>query len=129
MRYLVHARVRPGKEEKLLKAIEKGTLGRGSVAGHEYLHDMSRARLFTDGQVRWVEICFCDVPLAEERAYWEEFFELTEVRDAHSRRNCKDLNGTEPWACCSCDCTSELEKRLGDSGQSFLEHLKQAQSA
>src|SRR3569832_689059 len=76
MRYLVHARVRPGKEEKLLKAIEKGTLGRGSVAGHEYLHDMSRARLFTDGQVRWVETCFCDVPLAEERAYWEEFFEL-----------------------------------------------------
>lgn len=37
MRYLVTARVRPGRETDLLAAIEKGTLGQGSVAGSEYL--------------------------------------------------------------------------------------------
>jgi hypothetical protein len=33
MRYLVTARVRPGCESDLLKAIEEGRLGQGSVAG------------------------------------------------------------------------------------------------
>ena len=36
MRYLVTARVKPGKEAELADAIEDGTLGRGSVAGGEY---------------------------------------------------------------------------------------------
>ena len=37
MRYLVTARVKPGREADLLRAIEDGTLGAGSVAGDEYL--------------------------------------------------------------------------------------------
>src|SRR5206468_11816340 len=66
MRYLVTARVKPGKEADLLRAIESGTLGNGSVAGDEYLRNMQDARLLDDGKAKWVEICFCDVPLAEE---------------------------------------------------------------
>jgi hypothetical protein len=32
MRYLVRARVKPGKEQALLEAVDQGTLGAGSVA-------------------------------------------------------------------------------------------------
>ena len=58
-----------------------------------------------DGRVQWVEVCFCPTPLAEEREYWEEYFTLEKVQDAHARSRCRDLNGTEPWACCDCDCS------------------------
>jgi hypothetical protein len=75
MRYLVRARVKPGREAALLRAIEDGTLGRGSVAGGEYLRNMRDARLCDDGTTRWVEVCFCGTPLDEERPYWEQYFE------------------------------------------------------
>src|SRR5262245_46727436 len=123
MRYLVTARVKPGKEQQLLNAIEDGTLGAGSVAGDEYLRNMRDARLVSDGKVKWVEVCFCDVPLDEERPYWEEYFDLVRVQDAHARTRCRDLNGTEPWACGDCDCSARLEAQLASREQSFLEVL------
>src|SRR5919202_5939474 len=124
MRYLVTARVKPGKERELLRAIESGTLGEGSVAGDEYLRNMSEARLRDDGGVRWVEVCFCATPLAEERPYWEEYFELAAVKDAHARSRCRDENGSEPWACCGCDCTARLEAKLERRGRPLLEVLR-----
>jgi hypothetical protein len=71
MRYLVRARVKPGREGDLLKAIEDDTLGHGSVAEGEYLRNMEEARLCSDDTVRWVEVCYCPTPLQEERPYWE----------------------------------------------------------
>src|SRR5262249_36068334 len=124
MRYLVTARVKPGREAELLKAINDGTLGAGSVAGDEYLSNMQDARLCDNGSVRWVEVCFCDVPLNEERPYWEEYFELVGIQDAHGGHRCRDLNGDEPWACCTCDCTEKLEKRMSGWGKPFLEMLR-----
>lgn len=124
MRYLVKARVKPGREQALLTAIEDGTLGRGSVAGDEYLWDMQQARVTRDGTAHWVEVCFCGVPLEEEHPYWEEYFDLISVTDAHARRNCRDLNGTEPWACSECDCTRRLEEKLHSSGEPFLARLE-----
>ena len=126
MRYLVTARVRPGREAALLKAIEDGTLGAGSVAGDEYLRNMTAARLRQDGSVRWVEVCFCATPLQEERPYWEDYFEFARIQDAHARARCRDENGTEPWACCSCDCTDRLEARLAGQGRPFLDVLRAA---
>ena len=126
MRYLVKARVKRGQHAALLRAINEGTLGQGSIAGDEYIYDMEQARLANDGSAHWVETCFCATPLAEERPYWEKYFELLSVKDAHSRRNCRDLNGTEPWACCACDCTARLEDRLASWGSSFLEALRAA---
>ncbi len=123
MRYLVTARVKPGREADLLRAIEDGTLGAGSVAGEEYLRNMEQARLCAQGKIRWVEVCFCDLPLQEERPYWEEYFDLVRVQDAHARQRCRDLNGSEAWACCACDCTQKLEKKLAEKGQAFLEVL------
>ena len=126
MRYLVRARVKRGQEGSLLRAIDRRTLGHGSVAGGEYLRNMEAARVFEDGTVRWVEICFCPTPLREERAYWEEYFELTRVHDAHHRRSCRDLDGSEPGACEACDCTEKLERKLAGRGESFLERLRRA---
>src|SRR3954467_2163535 len=96
MRYLVTARVKTGQEAALLRAIESGTLGRGSVAGDECLRNMTDARVRGDGTIRWVEVCFCAEPLDEERPYWEQYFELVRVQDAHHRKHCPDLDRTEP---------------------------------
>ena len=119
MRYLVTARVKPGRAEPLARAIEDGTLGRGSIAGDEYLHNMAHARELTDGRVKWVETCFCATPLAEERPYWETYFELLSVKDAHARSRCRHETGEQYWACESCDCTERLEQRLTERGQPF----------
>ena len=124
MRYLVRARVKPGREDALLQAIQDETLGQGSVAEGEYLRNMQDARLFPDDTARWVEVCYCPTPLQEERPYWEKYFELTKVQDAHDRRKCRDHNGSEPWACCDCDCTQRLEIKLKQTGRSFLDSMR-----
>lgn len=129
MRYLVTARVKPGREEALLEAIETGTLGTGSVAGDEYLRNMQQARLCENGSAKWVEICYCPTPLQEELPYWDEFFEVVRVQDAHGRHKCRDLNGTEPWACDECDCTERLEARMQGWGRPFLDVLRSAAAA
>ncbi len=116
MRYLVTARVKAGQREALDRAIEDESLGRGSVAGDEYLRNMTAARQLDDGRVQWVEVCYCATPLAEERDYWEVYFALDKVQDAHARSRCRDLNGTEPWACGDCDCTARLEAHLAAQG-------------
>ena len=123
MRYLVRARVKPNRESDLLQAIESQTLGRGSVAEGEYLRNMTEARLCAEDTVRWVEVCYCPTPLQEERPYWEEFFDLTKVQDAHDRRKCRDENGSETWACGGCDCTARLEQKLKGLGEPFLDSL------
>ena len=121
MRYLVKARLEESERKAFLDAIADGSLGRGSIAGDEYLHDMQQARLAADGIAHWVETCFCDPPLDEERPYWEKYFELLSIKDAHVRRNCRHENGTEAWACCDCDCTAKLEEKLELRGVSFLD--------
>jgi hypothetical protein len=82
MRYLVKARVKPAKKRDLVRAIDDRTLGRGSIAGDEYLYDMEQARVNDQGIATWVETCFCGPPLAEERPYWENYFQLLCVKDA-----------------------------------------------
>lgn len=124
MRYLVRAKVKPGCERRLLRAIEDETLGQGSVAEGEYVRNMKDARLFPDGTARWVEVCYCPTPLQEERPYWEEHFELTKIQDAHDRRRCRDHNGEEAWACGECDCTERLEKKVAQTGQPLLPVLR-----
>jgi len=125
MRYLVKARVLPGREKALTEAIDNGSLGRGSVAEGEYDWNMRQARLTEDGAAHWVETCFCAPPLEEERPYWEKYFELLSVKDAHNRKNCQHENGTKPWPCGNCDCTKRLDERLSTIGTSFLARLKE----
>jgi hypothetical protein len=116
--------MKAGCQPALLEAIERGTLGRGSVAEGEYLRNMKEARTFPDETVRWVEVCYCATPLQEERPYWEEYFQLVRMQDAHDRRRCRDHNGSEPWACGDCDCTAKLEEKLKNSAEPFLKLLR-----
>jgi hypothetical protein len=124
MRYLVRARIKPGCEAALWNAIQDGTLGYGSVAEGEYIRNMLEARRCGDGTCRWVEVCYCPTPLEEERPYWEEYFELIRVQDAHDRRRCRDENGSEPWACGECDCTARLERKLATMGERLVESIR-----
>ena len=124
MRYLVTARVREGQSDALRQAIDDRALGRGSVAGGEYLRNMADARQHENGRVQWVEVCYCPTPLEEEREYWNEYFDLEKVQDAHARSRCRDENGTEPWSCSDCDCSARLEARLATKGRPFLETLR-----
>jgi hypothetical protein len=71
VRYLVKAKLKSGKKRPLIRAINNGSLGRGSIAGDEYLHNMREARVDKSETAIWVEPCFCEPPLAEERPYWE----------------------------------------------------------
>ena len=121
MRYLVTARVKDGRRAALDRAIDDGTLGAGSIAGDEYFRNMMDARQLADERVQWVEVCYCPTPLAEERPYWEEYFDLLKVQDAHARSRCRDLNGAEPWACSDCDCSARLEARLASRGRRFCD--------
>ena len=49
MRYLVKAKLKSSKKRPLIRAINNGSLGRGSVAGDEYLHNMREARVDKSG--------------------------------------------------------------------------------
>jgi hypothetical protein len=124
MRYLVTAKIKAGRTKPLLRAIENGALGQGSIAGGEYIRNMKQARLLENGEVRWVEVCYCPTPLMEEKPYWEEYFELTDIRDAHSRHKCKHENGEEYWSCSDCDCTQKLEQKMEEWGKGFLENIR-----
>lgn len=123
MRYLVRAKLKPGREEDLFDAVEDGTIGWGSIAYGEYERNMRQAKLCEDGTVRWVEVCYCPRPLMEEIPYWEAYFDLVKIMDAHDRQRCRDWNGEEAWACSSCDCTDRLEEHMETWGDSFLAKL------
>jgi len=124
MRYLVRAKLKPGKKQALLNAIDTQTLGQGSIAGDEYFRNMQDARLCPDQTARWVEVCYCPAPLQEEKPYWEEYFHLAKIQDAHDRRKCRDENGSESWACGDCHCTERLENKLKSASQPFLAILR-----
>jgi len=128
MRYLVKAKVKPNRESALLAAIDNGSLGKGSVAGDEYQRNMAQARVDEKGVVSWVEVCLCHKPLNEELPYWEEYFEIQSIRDAHARDNCRDDNGSEPRACFDCDCTDQLEEKMLGWDRRFLDVLREQQS-
>lgn len=90
------------------------------------MRNMTEAWLLPGDEARWVEVCCCPAPLQEERPYWEEFFDLVKIQDAHDRRKCRDHNGSEPWACNDCDCTVRLEQKLENSGSPFLKCLRKS---
>jgi hypothetical protein len=123
MRYVVKAVLKKNKHHQLKKAIDSGRLGKGSIAGGEYIRDMKFARLSDDGTTEWIEVCFCDPPLDEERSYWEEYFELKEIADATDRKNCKHETGESLWSCVNCNCTKKQEAELMKKGRSFYESL------
>ncbi len=120
MKYLVKAKVKESVRSELLQEIEDETLGFGSVAFGEYMKNMRQARLLDDGTVCWIEICFCSIPLDEEKPYWEKYFENIIIEDAQNPKNCQDANGKQKRACFECSCTKKLEETMLSWGKSFI---------
>ncbi len=112
MKYLVRAKLKESKLSELMQEIRSGTLGTGSVAFGEYVRNMKQARVLDDGTVCWIEICFCPVPLNEEKPYWEKYFENITVENAQDPKYCQDSNGEAKRACFECSCTEELEANM-----------------
>ena len=96
MRYLVTAHVKPGRRDALRRAIDDGSLGAGSVAGDEYLHDMDHAREYrADASSGWRFLRDTD---SRKRALLEHSSSSKASRTPNARTTCRDENGAEPWA-------------------------------
>lgn len=120
MKYFVKAKLIPEMEIDLHKNIENETLGMGSVAFGEYVKNMKSARVYADGTICWIEVCFCDIPLKEERPYWEKYFTDIIIENALEPSQCKDFSGETKKFCLECECTISLEKELSQSGKPFI---------
>jgi len=117
MRYLVSARVRPGRGLELLDALEHGRLSEGFPYG-DLGEVLAAGRVDDQGTIRWVEVCYCreylGVALSMELPYLEEFLTEIEIADARSPRHCKGYP-----ECDDCDCT----RKVAFEGEPVLDHL------
>jgi hypothetical protein len=118
MRYLLSARMRPGKEADLLRSLTDGSFGRGFPYGD--LGDVLReSRVDSSGTLRWVEVCYCreyyGVAMEEELPYFEEYLAEMTIADARNPRGCKGYPD-----CGDCDCT----RKLRPEGEDLLSYLR-----
>jgi hypothetical protein len=121
MRYLVSARVRPGRRAELLAALEEGRFSEGFPYG-DLGEVLAEGRVDDEGTIRWVEVCYCreylGAALAMELPYLEKFLTDIEIADARSPRHCKGYP-----ECGDCDCT----RKVSFAGEPVLEHLRRAE--
>lgn len=83
MLYHVRARLRPGTEAALLARLTDGSVAAQRPDGREIAAAMQRAAVDAEGWVRWTETCYCDPPLAHERAtVLDDHFEAMVVEPA-----------------------------------------------
>lgn len=118
MRYLLGARVRPGRRADLLRALEDGTFGEGFPYG-DMGEVLRSGRVDASGTIRWVEVCYCreyyGVAMHEELPYLEEYLTDIEVADARSPRYCKGYP-----ECGDCACT----RKVRFEGEPLMDHLR-----
>src|SRR3954466_1265087 len=117
MRYLLGARVKPGRAADLLRALEAGTFGDGFPYG-DLGEVLCEGRVDASGTIRWVEVCYCresyGVAMHEELPYLEVYLTDIEVADARNPTRCEGSP-----ACNGCDCTRKVRFR----GEPLLAHL------
>jgi hypothetical protein len=118
MRYLLAARVKPGRRAELLRALEDGTFGAGFPYGD--LGEVVRGgRVDASGMIRWVEVCYCreyyGVAMHEELPFLEEYLTDIHIADARSPKYCKGYP-----ECNDCACT----RRVRFEGEPLLDHLR-----
>lgn len=68
MIYRVTARPRAEAAAELLARLRDGSIARQRPDGREIVASMHRAVVREDGTAAWSELCYCDPPLAHERA-------------------------------------------------------------
>jgi hypothetical protein len=126
MRYILQAKVIPGKAGALLQALRDRSFGRGFPYGD--LGENLRDDCFVDadGTVRWVETCYCreslNVAMVMELPYFEPFMHQIEVVDARDPRFCDGYPH-----CNDCDCTKTV-RLPGVAFYPYLEKLAAAET-
>jgi hypothetical protein len=100
MIYHVQARFRADTAAKFLTKLTDGTIGNQRPDGAELVASMERAVVNEQGRAEWSELCYCEPPLAHERAT---------VLDLHF----EDIR-TEP-----------IEAHAQYQGQAFMEYLNE----
>lgn len=68
MIYRVTARLNPDTAAELQRKLTDGTIAEQKPDGREMVASMGRAVVLPGGDVTWSETCYCDTPLAHERA-------------------------------------------------------------
>ena len=66
--YRVTARFKPATAEELRRKLDDGTIGAQQPDGQEMVDALHRAVVKDDDTVMWSERCYCQPPLAHERA-------------------------------------------------------------
>ena len=99
MIYHVRAKFRADTAAVFLAKLTDGTINKQSPDGPEMVASMNRAVVNAEGQIEWSERCYCEPPLAHERAT---------VLDQHF----EDIR-TEP-----------IEAHAQFGGQPFMDHLR-----
>ncbi len=68
MIYRVTARFRTDTAAELRRRLDDGSIAAQQPDGQELVDSLQRAVMTDSGKVTWSEMCFCDPPLAHERA-------------------------------------------------------------
>ena len=68
MIYRVTARFKAETTEELRRRLDDGSIASQQPDGQEIVASLYRAVLTSTDTVQWSEMCFCDPPLAHERA-------------------------------------------------------------
>ncbi len=67
MLYAVSAKLVSKRVRELQTRLTDGSIAAQRPDGREIVAAMGRARMVSDGTVRWTETCFCSTPLKHER--------------------------------------------------------------
>ncbi|MGI9354874.1 MAG: hypothetical protein ACR2PF_06905 [Rhizobiaceae bacterium] len=68
MIYHVRATFKDETAAAFLSKLSDGTIQNQRPDGPELIASMDRAVMNPEGQIEWTELCYCDPPLAHERA-------------------------------------------------------------
>ena len=68
MIYRVTATFKPDTASELRQRLEDGSIAAQQPDGQEMVDSLHRAVVTDTGQVTWSELCYCQPPLAHERA-------------------------------------------------------------
>ncbi len=66
--YQVTARFRTDTAAELRRTLDDGSIAAQQPDGQEMVDSLHRAVVTDGGEVMWSELCYCDPPLAHERA-------------------------------------------------------------
>ena len=81
MFYFVTAQLRVETAADLRRALRDDTIRTQQPDGREIVDAMARAVVTADGTVEWIELCYCETPLAHERqTVLDRYFDRISVR-------------------------------------------------